>query len=416
MKKLFFILLTVIFFSAQAADRVANSFEPARFDFRVINVAQLIQLIYGEALRDSYVIDPEVLTDQRSVSFRYDGTAGELRPFIRSFFDSLGIDITRRNGVDFISRKQPKPEQIEEKDVFVYRPKYRSGSYLVDLVAPLLKGEFTAKRAVRASSGEKLPQASSPPGSAASTIDRDTDSLVFSGSKTEISTLEKILSQIDIPSGELLVKAVVYEVQTGRSDGTAFGLAASVLGGKLGIKLGTAVPLENSLSLGPVDFRAVFSALSADNRFKVMSSPSVRVKSGKNARFTVGQDVPVLGALSFPQGAGQAVQAVEYRSSGVILDLMPSIRESVIDLDLTQQLSNFVTTKTGVNNSPTLIKRELKTTITSRDGDLILIGGLSEDKHSETHSSPPFLPSLFHSNSVDDSKTELLLVMQINKI
>ncbi|EBW3197443.1 hypothetical protein DPD47_02775 [Salmonella enterica subsp. enterica serovar Gaminara] len=37
-----------------------------------------------------------------------------------------------------------------------------------------------------------------------------------------------------------------------------------------------------------------------------------------------------------------------------------------------------MTTETGVNNSPTLIKRDVKTEVSLADGDIILLGGLAE--------------------------------------
>ncbi|EAB7743403.1 hypothetical protein DTU57_08915 [Salmonella enterica subsp. enterica] len=37
-----------------------------------------------------------------------------------------------------------------------------------------------------------------------------------------------------------------------------------------------------------------------------------------------------------------------------------------------------MTTETGVNNSPTLIKRDVTTEVSLADGDIILLGGLAE--------------------------------------
>lgn len=42
-----------------------------------------------------------------------------------------------------------------------------------------------------------------------------------------------LLNQLDISPGELLVKAVVYEVSTDRADKSAMSLAASLVGGRL---------------------------------------------------------------------------------------------------------------------------------------------------------------------------------------
>jgi type II secretory pathway component GspD/PulD (secretin) len=80
------------------------------------------------------------------------------------------------------------------------------------------------------------------------------------------------------------VKAVVYEVTTGNSEGSAFGLALNVLGGKLGLSIGGASTLANSVSIKSASIDSAFSALSGDTRFKAISTPQVRVKSGTQAR------------------------------------------------------------------------------------------------------------------------------------
>lgn len=387
-----------------------------RFELDGVPVSQVLRLIYSEALKTDYVLDPVVLSDARPVSFRFENEKGDIKPFLSRFLAAVGYQLHSSGGVDFVS---PKPAEVVpeiEKDVFVYLPKHRDGSYLVDLLSPLFKGQFTARRTIHAAPGDKVLAQVVSPTSAAAQIDRGSDTLVFNGTAKEIAQLKKILPQVDMSSGEVLVRGVVYEVQTGKSEGSAFRLAASILGGRLSVGVGSGNPLDSFVKLSTSNLEAVYSALSSDSRFKVVSSPSVRVRSGGKARFVVGQDVPVLGALSYPQGAGQAVQAVEYRSSGVIFELSPKVRDGSVDLDVSQQLSNFVSTSTGVNNSPTLIKRELTTAITAGDGDLIVIGGLAEDKETEGHNGFSFLPSFLHSKNGDTSRTEVLLVLQINKM
>nr|WP_265332040.1 hypothetical protein [Citrobacter koseri] len=57
-----------------------------------------------------------------------------------------------------------------------------------------------------------------------------------------------------------------------------------------------------------------------------------------------------------------------------------------------QQLSSFAKTDTGVNNSPTLIKREVNTEVSAADGDIILLGGLAESKVTNADTGFSFLP------------------------
>ena len=82
--------------------------KPVKFDMRSANVAQVVQLIYSEAIATPYVLDPEILTDARSVSFRYASDKGDIRIFVKAFLDSLGYVIQSRNGIDFITKRSKK--------------------------------------------------------------------------------------------------------------------------------------------------------------------------------------------------------------------------------------------------------------------------------------------------------------------
>ncbi|MBR7791675.1 type II secretory pathway protein [Undibacterium sp. FT147W] len=388
-----------------------------KFDFQSVNVAQIISLVYLEALKQPYVIDPAVLRDERLVSFRFDASTGDLKTFWQNFLDSLEISIESRHGVDYVTVKKPVQTTAPALDVLVYHPRYRQVSYLTGLLTPLFTaGSFTVNRTVRAPVSAKSSPSDAPPGSAAAMIDQDSDTLVFQGTQDELAKLNKILPQVDTATGEVVVKAVVYEVTTGNSEGSAFGLALNVLGGKLGLSIGGGSTLADSVSIKSASIDSAFSALSGDTRFKAISTPQVRVKSGAQARFTVGQDVPTLGAVTYSQNGSQPVQSVEYRSSGVILSLSPTVRESTVDMTIDQQISDFAKTETGVNNSPTLTKRQLSTTVSISDGELVLIGGLTQDKNTDTHSGLPFLPQFLHSKNNTGSRTEILLLLQVSKI
>lgn len=100
------------------------------------------------------------------------------------------------------------------------------------------------------------------------------------------------------------------------------------------------------------------------------------------------EQVPVLGSVSYEDG--KAVQSVTYRDSGVIFKVKPVITSSRISLNVNQQLSNFVKTDTGVNDSPTLLKREVDTSLTLKDGDIVLLGGLAENKDSQANTGLSF--------------------------
>jgi general secretion pathway protein D len=391
--------------------------QQARFDFQSISIGQVIQLIYAEGLKTHYVLEPEVLTDTRLVSFRFGGDKVNLKAFMNTFLQPMGYVVQQRDGIDFVMKIKVDlvaPLPVIDEELFVYRPKFRDVGYLSRVMSPFLKGAFSVNRAVAAPISGKVDKPVLE-GSPASMIDQNADTLVFTGTAAEVKKLAALLPQIDYAVGEVMVRGVVYEVTTSDKEGSAFGLLANVLGGKLSVGLGSINAIGNFVRFKNATLDAVYSALSQDSRFKVVSSPSLRIRSGSNGTFSVGQDVPVLGAVSYPSN-GNAVQSVEYRSSGVLFNIMPTVREGVIDLNIDQQLSNFIATTTGVNNSPTLIKRALKTSVGMQDGDLIVLGGLTENKESASRDGLSFLPKFFSSKGSDTSKSEILLVLQVQRI
>lgn len=385
-------------------------------DLQGASISEVVQLIYSEATTTPYVLAPEVLEDERLVSFRYKDNQGKFSLFMQYFLDSLGYMVERKSGVDFVRKRVEGEPPIQAEHIYIYKPQYREVSYLSRTLVPLFKGSFVTNRSVRATP-EASPKGDVPISSAASLIDQSSDVLVFAGAEEEIARLRELLPQVDRRIGEVAVRGLVYEVSNTDRQGSAFGLLANLLGGHVGIGIGsTATNLGNFIQIKNTSLDAVYSMLSSDSRFKVVSSPALRIQSGSQGIFSVGQDVPVLGALSYPQGAGQAVQSVEYRSSGVIFDIRPVVKEGIIDLDITQQLSNFVKTTTGVNNSPTLTKRELKTKVGMQDGDVIVLGGLTESKDTNTRDGLSFLPRFLHTTGYEQSSSEILLVLQVQRV
>lgn len=398
-------ILALLFLCMSAAS-IAEDFE---FNLSGVPLGQAAQIFYADAFSKPFVLSSEVIEDRRLVSMRVKGSGARVRGDFLRLLDSYGYSVVIKNGVDHVlPKKEPLPLPGE---FFLYKPRFRDVAYLSETLAPLFEGKFSVERGISVP-GQSRSVNEAPASSAASLISRDADQLVFIGSKLEIANLRRLLPQIDIEIGEVMLRSAVYEVQTGDHDGSAFSLATTLLQGKVSVKL-SGNPLDNSVTLSSGDFNAVLSALSSDSRFKVVSQPSLRVRSGKEATINVGAEVPVLGSLSYPQGAGQAVQSVEYRNSGVIFTIIPQVRESVVDLSVDQQLSNFVQTTNGVNNSPTLTKRQLTTNVQMHDSEVVMLGGLTEEKSSETQTGLSFLPSIFRSKVSEVTKSEILLVIQM---
>ncbi|HAX3268054.1 TPA: type II and III secretion system [Escherichia coli] len=406
-------LLTALIFLTSACVHASS---PAFIVDRLpLNAA--IQLAQEDVFGRQYVLPPELASDTRPVTLDL-SLAGDQKTqreeYVR-WLRQMNIAVDTRNGVDHY--RSFKPVAAPEKMVsWVYTPLHRSPSYL----ATVLSG--TTGRSSQASSESTSGTSSVSSGtlsgsvssSSGSFLSGEGDSLVFRGTRSELARLTELVPLIDVPAQGVVVTGYIYEVQTGRSEGSGLALAAKLLSGRFGVSVGSSSSMGNYISFSSGTLNAMYELFSTDNRFKVVSAPQLRMDSGKEATFSVGEQVPVLGSVSYEDG--KAVQSVTYRDSGVIFKVKPVITSSRISLNVNQQLSNFVKTDTGVNDSPTLLKREVDTSLTLKDGDIVLLGGLAENKDSQASTGLSFLPKSWSQKSDEKSRTDMVILLQVKKV
>ncbi len=422
-------------------------------EVREVPVSEVVGLFFERVLRVSYVVAPGVNTDRRSVSFRAHGSLADVRAQMESYLDSLGYKAVQTRGVYKIA---PLPEVKARADLapFIYRVRWRDVADLVSDLAPLFPdGHFGgAQRSsfdpvgLAGSGGVSVPGVVTGAGSSSTALmgssaaataggggSSGADRLVFYGTRSDVARLRVVLPMVDTPVPELVVKAGVFEVDLQRTDNSALSVAQAVLGATkslagFGSGSSSSGVVGSSGSLSAVgyvglgvaaassEFDALLGALSSDQRFRLVTSPVARVRSGQAASLIVGDQVPVLGSVSYPSSAGGApVQSVDYKNSGVILTARPFVRERVIDLDLREEISSFVATTTGVSGSPTLQQRTVTSALSVQDGALVFIGGLSESRSTDSGALTP-LGHLAGSEGHNGTRTDILLVLQVSKV
>ncbi|KFX11102.1 hypothetical protein KP17_16465 [Pectobacterium parvum] len=360
------------------------------FELKAVPVPDALSVFYTQILKKPFRLSPDVVAMPEKISFRL-MPEQDARAFLVDYMADIGVAVKTKNGADFFY----KPVQVEKKTPqfsYTYQPLYRSPEYLAVQLKTLVDD------------GSQFAQGDG----------TNSDSLVFYGSRADIRRISDVLPQLDTQADEVLVSGYVYEVQNNTRDGSGLQLAANLLNTKLNFQIGgNSRGYDNFLKISSGSMSALVELFKTDNRFNVVSSPTLRARSGADARFSVGSSTPTLGNISY-QGQS-AVQSVVYRDSGIIFSVSPVIRKNVIDLKISQEMSNFTATDNGVNSSPTLIKREISTDISLQDGEIILLGGLAEQKNTDSKTGFTLLP-LFTSQGSDSSKTDIVVVLQVRKI
>lgn len=418
MKK-FLLLLCFLAAPAFAVEKVSMVFEDVR-------LVDLLRVAYTEITKQSFVFCPELIQAEKLYSVDlHDLEPQKATAAVRQLAESAGFVVRFRDGVVWVD----KQDQAEDQELIVYKPRFRSAQYLADVVQSITGARSVLARSIRSQRDSAQPvqnvqqssmdQNAQPvnvdPSSVYGQIDRsEVDQIAFAVSSKEIVKVQKLLSDLDTQAGEVLLKVAVYEVNINESKASAFKLAASILGGKLGLTIAGNVLDGTAINIKTGSLDAVLSALDADSRFKSISRPRVRVKNGSKAVFNVGQDVPVLGTAQIDR-SGNPVQSIEYKQSGIILSASPQIRQDIIEVDLHQELSNFVITKTGVNGSPTLIKRSVNTVLSLKTGEVVILAGLQDDQQNAMDNRLPFVGWLLGQDR-QTQQSEILVFLEAETI
>ena len=141
----------------------------------------------------------------------------------------------------------------------------------------------------------------------------------------------------------------------------------------------------------------------------------------EEAYIKVGQDVPVKTQSRNAGGTGVSaltIDSFDYRPTGIDLKIKPQInKNNNISLDILQKVDNISDTSSLQGGNPTFRKREIKTKITVKNKQTIVLGGLiSEDKSKVVTSVPilgqiPFIGHLFKRTKMQLKKTNLMVFL-----
>jgi len=374
-------------------------------DLQQLSLRNLLNMLFLE-YKVAYVLDPLINEDTRSVSLRWDSKRQKLDAFLPDFLDLLGYELTKKNSIYYVSKKSNSTLNLLKQ---VYIPKNRTASYLTDQLAPFFPNNFPARRPVSTTTEANKVKGDAPPGSAAALIDQYSDVLLFQGTQNEWSQVSKLLKQIDTAEKNVKISARLYEVSVSDKEGSSFSMLLNMA--NAAISLGsTGTVAGNFLQFKNATIQAVFSMIDANSKFKLVSSPFLVVKDGKSAKFESGQDVPTLGAIISQQN-GTTQQSIEYKPTGVIFTVSPKIRKDSIDLQVSQTLSEVVTTTTGLSTTPTIPKRSINTQVVIEQGETIVIGGLRTQKSVKVDNGLFF----FKDRSTDQQSSEILLFLTVEK-
>lgn len=272
------------------------------------------------------------------------------------------------------------------------------------------------------------------------TADVNNNALVITASAQDYQRILAVLRQLDIPPLQVLIEATVAEVTL--TDKLQFGLQYAIKsGGFDGIFAPNVKPTENTVPPNTIGStfpgfsfvpganfaftaaggsQVVLQALSRLTRVRVLSSPNLMVLNNRSAKLQVGEQVPIAtqSAASTLTSNPLVLNSIDYRDTGIILNITPRVNESgLVLLDIAEEVSTVAPTTSSTLNTPTISQRRVTSSVAIQDGQTVGLGGLIKDSRSSGNSGIPWLKdipavgALFSTRDNSFERTELIVLI-----
>jgi type IV pilus assembly protein PilQ len=272
-------------------------------------------------------------------------------------------------------------------------------------------------------------------------IDPRSNTIFVQDVPSRLDELRRMINEVDVPVRQVLIEAriVIADDSFSRQLGVRFGVQAQRVGnsnstgvaGNLGdsgsaASAGITGPNANALNVnlpvtgaagslaltflnlgtGPL-VNVELSALEADNRGKVISSPRVITSDKQKAVIEQGTEIP------YQEASSSGAATVAFKSAVLSLSVTPQITPDdkiIMDLEVKKDSVGQV-----FNGVPSIDTKKVTTQILVDNGETAVLGGIYEQTvRNDVTKVPllgdiPILGALFRTNSKQDDKTELLI-------
>ncbi len=237
----------------------------------------------------------------------------------------------------------------------------------------------------------------------------------FSNAQPDLLTLAGAYAATKLDQTTTTVNGQVTTTTTGSALGTTLQDAAvqSLLNATGGFG-GVATQLGKNGLLG-----AIINAVRSDTDSNLLSTPSVMTLDNQQASILVGQEVPVTTGEALSGNFDNQFRTVQRQNVGIQLDVKPQINAGgTIKLALRQEVSSIAGPVSANSNDLIINKREIQTTVTVDDGEILVLGGLLDENERRTIEKIPVLGdipvlgTLFKSKARSRSKTNLMVFIR----
>jgi type IV pilus assembly protein PilQ len=280
------------------------------------------------------------------------------------------------------------------------------------------------------------------------TVNPSSNTLLITDTRSSIERIGEVLPELDVRTPQVDITAVIafidrtaleaygvtYDLKDSRGnqinrltpgmiDGDQVENNVISLGGNSVAALGNAnyrvaspsLEIVTSLVLGRHTLINFIEALQTVSLSDVQAKPVVRTMDHRRATIQVGEQTPIRVIDAGAAGASGPLATVEYRNTGIILEVTPHIIADQVMLDMRAERSGISLASSDIG--VIFQTQNAQTQVLVNDGETVVIGGLTITEKTQSRSGIPLLMdlpvvgALFRQHTEQETKRDLLIMV-----
>ena len=271
--------------------------------------------------------------------------------------------------------------------------------------------------------------------------DERMNAIVAYGTPSDIRQIQNLVDQLDVVLPQVRIEVIIAEVKL--TKGQASGLenfTYALTGGGKDNKITTktaALPNGggdasfqiNSLNFPKFGINTVIGVAKTDSNVSILSSPTLLTTHAREALLKITETRPYLSNIQTKTAASSTEAEVSNNSvdkvdAGIELTVKPLIgTNGIVQLEIGQKIDDFIDKTTNVGktvlNLPNINRREAKSFISVRSGEMIILAGMKKKTINDTKKKmfifgdlPLLGDALFTSKEKSEIVSELIIFIR----
>lgn len=226
--------------------------------------------------------------------------------------------------------------------------------------------------------------------------------LVIRGKESDILEIKDLIAKIDRPIPQILIEGKIIEVK--KNEAIKFGLDNNNGSFKF-------------INTKHEDIVSTVNALLSNGNATLVAAPRIATLDNHEAIINIGSRIPY--AVPVSSSSSSTQWSIEYIDAGVKLKITPKIgKDNEITADIAPEVSSISEWRTtSAGEFPVISTRNAASTLRTKDGETIVVGGLDLECERENKTRTPiigqipFLNLIFANRTYETEKTEIVFLI-----